>query len=241
MLHKTRGIVFHTTDYSETSIIAKVYTEAFGVQSYLVNSVRKRNARTRPHLFQPLSQVEMVVYHKERGGIQRVSEIRNSPAYKDIPFDVYKSAMVFFLNEVLYRSVREEDSNPSLFEFVSSALQLLDLQPKTGSDFHLLFLLRLTRFLGFYPNGRYVSDAPVFDLQEGVYRTSPPAHPFFIESPLSLKFDALLEACSDLNSDASLLVEERRALIERILEYYRLHVAGFGEIRSHKVLEEVFG
>ena len=88
MLQKTRGIVFHTTDYSETSIIAKIYTESFGVQSCLVNGVRKRNAKTRSGIFQPLSLVELVFYHKERGGIQRVSEIRNAPQYNSIPFDM---------------------------------------------------------------------------------------------------------------------------------------------------------
>lgn len=240
MLHKTRGIVFQTTDYSETSIIARIYTEAFGVQSYLVNSVRKRNAKTRPNVFQPLSLVDMVVYHKERGGIQRLSEIRNHPAYKSIPFDVYKSSMALFLNEVLNRSVREEDANPQLFEFLNSALQVLDLQPKAGSDFHLLFLLRLTRFLGFYPNGRYSPEAQVFDLQEGVYRENRPPHPFFIDPPLSVNFDRLVEACGDLTAETTLGVEDRRLLIERLIDYYHLHIGGFGEVRSHKVLEAVF-
>lgn len=240
MLHKTRGIVFQTTDYSETSVIARIYTEAFGVQSYLVNSVRKRNARTRSNVFQPLSLVDMVAYHKERGGIQRLSEIRNHPAYRSIPFDVFKSSMALFLHEVLNRSVREEDSNPPLFEFLSSALQVLDLQPKAGSDFHLLFLLRLTRFLGFYPNGRHTPQAQVFDLQEGVYRQDRPTHPYFIEPPLSIHFDRLVEACGDLTSETALGAVDRRLLIERILEYYHLHIGGFGEVRSHKILEAVF-
>lgn len=240
MLHKTRGIVFHTTDFSETSIIAKMYTELFGVQTYMVNSVRKKNAKTRSNIFQPLSLVEMVVYHKERGGIQRVSEIRNSPQYKSIPFDIFKSSIVLFLNEVLYRSVKEEDANPDLFEFLFSSLQVLDLQPQTGSSFHLLFLLRLTKFLGFYPNGRYTAAAPVFDLQEGIYRNVHPPHPFYLDAKLAEKFDELIGAGTDLSADPSMTGDERRVLIERLLEYYRHHIDGFGEVQSHKVLEEVW-
>jgi len=240
MLHKTRGIVFHTTDFSETSIIAKIYTESFGVQSYLVNSVRKKNAKTRSNVFQPLSLVEMVVYHKERGGIQRVAEIRNAPQYKSIPFDVFKSSIVLFLNEVLYRSVKEEDENTDLFEFLYNTLQLLDLQPQAGSSFHLLFLLRLTRFLGFHPNGRYSDEAPVFDLQEGVFRPSHPPHPFYLDSTLARKFDELIAAGTDLSVNPEMTAEDRRMLIERMLEYYRHHIDGFGEVRSHKVLEEIW-
>jgi DNA repair protein RecO (recombination protein O) len=240
MLHKTRGIIFHTTEYSETSIIAKVYTELFGVQSYIVNGVRKKKAKTRSNVFQPLTLVEMVVYHNERGGLQRLSEIRIVQPYKSIPFDIRKSSMVIFLDEILYRSLKEENSNPVLFEYLSSALQLLDLQPNAGNSFHLLFLLRLTRFLGFFPNGRFSDGAPYFDLQEGIYKSVSPSHPFFLEAALSEKFDRLVEGCGDLTSDLQLTSEERRNLLERTLEYYRLHIDGMGEVRSHRILEEVF-
>jgi DNA repair protein RecO (recombination protein O) len=240
MLHKTRGIVFHTTDYSETSIVAKIYTEMFGVQSYLVNSVRKKNAKTRSNIFQPLSLVEMVVYHKERGGLQRISEIRNTPQYRSIPFDVSKSSILLFLHEVLYRAIREEDSNPTLFEYLFSALQLLDVQSESNPNFHLLFLLRLTRLLGFYPHGEYSQDSPIFNLQEGVYQSQFPPHPFYLTTPLSSRFGELVNACGDLTAHCSLSSEEKRILIDRLLEYYRLHIDGFGEVRSHRVLEQVW-
>ena len=98
MLHKTRGIVFSYTEYRETSLIVKIYTELFGIQSYIVNGVRKKNAKLNVGWFQPLTLVELVVYHKERHGLQRISEIRPMPALRDIPFYVIKSAIVLFLN-----------------------------------------------------------------------------------------------------------------------------------------------
>lgn len=240
MLHKTRGIIFHTTDYSETSIIAKIFTEQFGVQSYIVNGVRKKGAKNKSGIFQPLSLVEMVVYHKERGGIQRISEIRNHPQFKSIPFDVMKTSMVLFLNEVLYRAIKEEGENSSLFEFIFSEIQLLDVQSEASGNFHLSFLLRLTRFLGFFPNGSYSEEAPYFNLQDGNFEHLAPDHPFFLDKSMSQQFNLLLSSSNDLSKTVVLPVSERRELVERILEYYRLHIDGFGEIKSHKVLEQVW-
>src|ERR1041385_8839287 len=99
MLHKTRGIVFQVTDFRETSVVAKIYTELFGLQGYLINSVRKKNAKVRQNVLHPLSLVDLVVYHKERKGLHRVAEIRANPVLQSIPFEIRKSSMVFFLDE----------------------------------------------------------------------------------------------------------------------------------------------
>lgn len=240
MLEKTRGIVMHTTDYSESSVVVKIFTEAFGMQSYLVNSVRKPKAKTKAGWFQPLSLVDLVVYYKPNGGLQRISEIRNTPPYRSIPFDVTKTSMVIFLNEVLFRAIREEEAQPALFEFLHSALQLMDLHAELPPGFHLLFMLRLSRFLGFYPNGQYQDDTTVFDLIDGTFRSSIPGHAHFITAPWSQRLDAWVKGCDELFIDIPSSHEERRELLERILEYYRLHLTGFGEVRAHKVLQEVW-
>ena len=98
MLHKTRGIVFNSSDYGEASLVVKVYTELFGIQSYLINGVRKKHARIHSNIFQPLTLLDLVVYHKERPGLQRISDIRPNPPLENIPFDVLKSSVVFFLS-----------------------------------------------------------------------------------------------------------------------------------------------
>ena len=104
--------------------------------------------------------------------------------------------MVMFLNEVMYRSVREEEANAGLFEFIYSSLQLLDLQPSVGNDFHLLLLIRLTRYLGFFPNGQYSEGAAIFDLQEGTYCATYPTHPFFLDAVITRKFDSFADQCN---------------------------------------------
>ncbi|MBL0256421.1 MAG: DNA repair protein RecO [Bacteroidetes bacterium] len=241
MLHKTRGIVLHTTDYSETSIVAKIYTELFGLQSYIVNSVRKKNAKIKSNVFQPFTLVDLVVYHKERGGLQRVAEAKPNPALRNIPFDIRKSSMTLFLDEVLYKSIREEECNTSLFEFIFHAVQLLDLQNPPNADFHLLFLLQYSKYLGFFPIADYDSTKCVFNLQEGHFQSDLPSHPFYIPAHASLYFFQLLQALPDFNAKLSIPVEIKRQLIESILEYFELHLTGFKGIKSHRVLEQVWG
>ena len=241
MLEKTRGIVLRTTDYGETSLVVKVFTEAYGLQSYIVNSVRKPGAKTRASVFQPLSLLELVVYHKDRGGLQRASEIRNFPPYRHLPFDMQKSSIVLFLDEVLNKVLQEGGEQQEVFEFLVSSLQLLDLQQPANPDFHLAFLLRLTRLLGFVPAGAPTEATPVFDLQEGVFCSQVPPHPHYLTGEECTAFGSLIEATNDFSKLLQWPLPLKRVMTERLLDYYRLHVPGFGEVRGHKVLEAVWG
>jgi len=239
MLEKSRGIILTSSDYGETSLVAQIYTETFGLQSFIISSVRKKHARIHSNIFQPLTIVDLVFYYKERPGLNRISDIRPNPAFVNIPFDVFKSSMVMFLDEVLYKSIREVEPNAALFEFIYNSVTWLDGPQPSGIDFHLIFLIKLSRYLGFAPTMNYTSEKNIFNLREGLFQPSYPEHPHFIPAPLSGFFASLInvEFSYSLNISAS----ERRTLINYILEYYSLHVEGFGNIKSHKVLEQVFG
>jgi DNA repair protein RecO (recombination protein O) len=238
MLHKTRGIVFRSHEYGETSLVVQMYTELFGMQSYLINSVRKKNARIHSNIFQPLTPVDLVVYHKERPGLQRISDIRPNPPLANIPFDVYKSSIAFFLDEVLSKAIHEAESNPVLFEFVYNSVVRLDSNEPAGFDFHLLFLIQFSRHLGFFPTMNYTTSNNIFNLKDGHFQNTFPDHPHFIPPPLSGFFGSLINA--DFNVSLNITSEERRKLIEFILEFFTLHVEGFGNIKSHKILEQVW-
>jgi DNA repair protein RecO (recombination protein O) len=240
LLHKTKGIVFHVTPYSESSVVAKIYTELFGLQSYLINGVRNKKAKIKSGLLQPLSLLEMVVYHKNHGGLQRIKEIRQQPQFTSIPFDVMKSSMIMFMNEVLYKSVKEEEANPQLFDFIFHALQLLDLDTESNSSFHIHFLIQLAKLLGFFPLGNYSKATAVFNLQDGIFQAEEPVHPYYIGSSVSLHFDKLLNASLSDSINIDISVSQKRELIEKILQYYALHITGLGNINSNKVLEEVW-
>lgn len=238
MLYKTRGIVFKTTDYSETSVIVQVFTEKFGLQSYLINGVKRPKAKIRQNMLQPLHLLDMVVYHKTTANIQRVSELRQTPVFHTLPYDTVKSSVVLFLNEVLYKSVRQQGADEVLFDYIYHAVVLFDGLSSGITNFHLCFLLRLTQFLGFYPDNTKAG-APYFDLKNGVYCSVRPTHLLVLEEPFT-SYWTRLSGCSFEQSDAIKMPgSDRKIMLGKLLEYYRLHVDNFGEIKSLRILEEV--
>jgi DNA repair protein RecO (recombination protein O) len=241
MLHKTRAVVLDVTPYAEASIIVKAYTETHGLQSFLVNGVRKQKARFANNLFQPLTLIEVIAYFKKAGGLHRVSEVAASPPLVHIPYDTIKTTMALFLAEVLYRSVKEEEANPDLFGFIDHAIQILDLHAETTSRFHLCFCLQLSRYLGFYPSGRYSTFSPWFDLKEGVFRESRPMHPYYLEQGPSQRFDELLQLSLENIHEIKMSADERRKLLQGIITYFELHHTQGFSIRSHEVLMELMG
>jgi DNA repair protein RecO (recombination protein O) len=241
MLHKTRGIVFKTTDYGESSVIVQVFTEKFGMQSYLVNGAKKPKAKISRNMLQPLHLLDMVVYHKNTGNVQRIKELKNSPQLQTIPYDVIKSSLAIFLDEVLYKSVRQQSADENLFGFVFNAIEWLDHQTEGLANFHLLFLVQLTRYLGFYPDRYLAGDADYFDLKNGLFSRYKPDSVWYLSPPHTQNFSTLLQRSFENIAQFKLNNDDRRYLLQKLLEYYALHIESFGNVRSHEVLEEVLG
>jgi DNA repair protein RecO (recombination protein O) len=239
MLHKTRGIVFKTTDYSESSVVVQVLTEKFGMQSYLINGVKKPGAKIRLTILQPLFLLDMVVYHKPSGTLQRAAEIRHAPVFRSLPYNIVKSSLALFLNEVLYRAIRHQSADGPLFSYLFHAIEFLDQAEKSAANFHLVFLMRLTRFLGFEPQLTQDSTLPVFDLLHAEYLAHLPAHTHAIQEPVTSWWRALSACSFEAIGQLRIPASERRYLLSKLLDYYRLHLENFGEIRSLNVLEEV--
>ncbi len=241
MLHKTRGIVFKTTDYSESSVIVQVFTEKFGLQSYLINGVKKPRAKISRNMLQPLHLLEMVVYHKPNGNIQRVAELRNVPVLKTIPYEVVKSSLVIFLNEVIYKAVRQQETDENLFNFIFYSIEWLDNQEQGLANFHLLFLVQLSKYLGFHPERNESTNVHYFNLKDGLFVGKRPEHNLYLAPPYTQYFNLLIGRNFENLIEIRLPQDVRRFLLDRLLEYYALHIDGFGQIRSHEVLEEVLG
>ena len=239
MLHKTRGIVLKTTLYSESSVVAKIFTERFGIQSYLINGVKKPKAKIPMNILQPLHLLEMVVYHKVTTQIQRISEARPSPVFRTIPYHVIKNTMVQFLNEVLYKSVHQQNTDDHLFDFIYSAISWFDETDEPNVNFHLAFLLKLSRFLGFAPHFQSRVDQVYFDLQEGEFTSLPPVHPYFIDKIDADDLNRLFYCPFEKLNELTITNTQRRFLLDKILVYYTLHTASFGQIKSHHILEDV--
>jgi len=237
MLHKVRGIVLKTTNYSESSVVAQIFTDKFGMQSYLINGVKKPKAKIKMNMLQSLHLLDLVVYHKAGTTMQRVSELRPSPVFKTIPYDVVKSSIIIFLNEVLYKSIRQQSNDDSLFDYIYNAIAWFDETDDVNPNFHLSFLLKLTRFLGFSPNEDRRKDQNYFDLQEGEFVSRVPVHANYLILDDALKFITLFKLPLDKIAELKISTVERRFLLDKILVFYTLHTASFGEVQSHKILE----
>lgn len=241
MIAKTKGIVFHQLKYSETSLIVKIYTREFGLQSYLIKGARSKKSKIGPALLQHLSLLEMVVSHKEKGSLQYIREIRSAHQYSSLPFDIVKSSITLFINEMLMKSIREEEANPALFDYIFQSMQWLDLATSGFVNFHLVFALQLTRYLGFYPHGIYSARTPYFDLEEGCFENKRPLHPNYIQAQDTEKFSLLMEYSFENTKALKLNHDNRNKFLDQLIHYYQLHLPNFGELKSLDVLRTVLG
>lgn len=239
MIEKTTGIVLHSFKYGETSVIARVFTRNRGLQSYLVPGVRKSKAKIRNNLFQPLTPVDLVVYHKEKGGLQRIREISCPEMYHTIPFDILKSSIAIFLSELLTKSLKEQDPNPEMFDFIANSLKFLDHTEGKVTDFHLVFLMHLSRFLGFQPRNNFDETHCYFNLKEGLYQQTFSGLEQCLDSDLSRIFHQINLTAIEEVGKLSFNNESRRYLLKKTIDYYSYHLDGLQEIRSHFVLEMI--
>jgi DNA repair protein RecO (recombination protein O) len=241
MLHTTKGIVLHHFKYSEKSVIAKVYTEKFGLQSYIVKGVRSKKSKNKLAYLQVLSIVEINAFHKENKTLHQLKSIKLEHTFQSIPFNIHKSSIAFFIADVLKKSIKEEEKNSSLFDFLLHAIQILDLQESNYANFHLVFLSQLSRYLGFYPNTSPTKDFKncYFDLQEGFFTKLSPPHQAVIEPPLSALFATILGTNFDAITELKITAEERKLLLNSIISYYELHLSNFGTLKSKEILEEI--
>ncbi len=249
-LHKTKGIVLRTVKYGETSVIVLIFTEKFGVQSYLVNGVRtstKKGSGKANH-FQPAAILDLVVYHSESKNIQRVKEFKWSHLYKNILSDVPKNAVALFMVELMTKCLKQPEGNADLFHFCEDAFIHLDECNKSvTANFPLFFALQLTNFFGFRPTnsleGEYgESENLVLDLMEGRFTDLIPGHPHFIEGKLADTTNELLKVMQPEElEDIKLNHEFRRQLLYAYEMYYRLHIQDFGTMKTLSVLREILG
>ncbi|WP_026461766.1 DNA repair protein RecO [Adhaeribacter aquaticus] len=234
MLVKTRGIVLNFIKYRETSIITRIYTEELGLQTYIVNSIRQKSNTTRIALFQPFTLLDMVVYTSAKGGITRISEYKCNYPFSSIPYDIRKSSMLLFLSEMLSFTVKEEEENRDLFNFLHNAIIAFDQQEQHFENFHLIFLLQLSSYLGFGPtSGADVTSQIAFSGSQNLINGRPAVIHFQMYEDL---FDNLI------NDPTATLITNgkvRREMLQIIIWYYQLHMDSLGEIRSLKVLSEV--
>jgi len=243
-LFKTRGIVLRTVKYGETSLIITIFTELFGVQSYLVNGVRKstKKGSGKANLFQPAAILDMVVYHNELKNLQRIREFRWGFLYSHILSDVRKNSVALFLIELLTKCLKQPEANPELFQFSEDIFMHLDKSPEnTAANFPLFFALHLTVFLGLRMNDNYSDTRTILDLQEGSFVAEKPHHPYYIEEKEARITSDILKVMHPEELEETRLNHEfRKNLLFAYEKYYSLHIQDFGTLRTLPVLSELF-
>ncbi|QOD60030.1 DNA repair protein RecO [Polaribacter haliotis] len=234
----TKAIVLSTLKYSDTSLIVKCYTEESGLKSYLVRGVLKaKKGGLKVAYFQPLTQLSIVANHSTKTTLHSVKEVQILNPYKSIYKDIVKQSVVLFLSEVLSYSIQEEEKNEQLYNYLETAFVWLDVHDKIA-NFHLLFLLNLTRFLGFYPD-LSENNKIGFDLMEGNFSNST-SQKNVISSNQFYQFKKLLGIDFDGIEKVSFSKSERQVVLQIIIRYFELHLDGFRKPKSLQVLETVF-
>lgn len=234
----TKAIVLSSLKFGDTSLIVKAFTLADGLQSYLLKGIlTARKSRLKAAYFQPLTQLEIVANHKYKGTLESIREARVNYHYQNIYSDITKNSIALFLAEMLTRSISEREEDTGLFEFMEASLQWLDTHDKI-SNFHLFFLLQLTKFLGFFPDTSN-TEMKYFGLQEGKFIRTPGSGPI-IEGNTLIFFKKFLGTNFDSIHTVKMGKMERQELLQNLVVYFELHLHGFKRPRSLAVLNEVF-
>ena len=234
----SKAIVISTLKYGDSSLIVRLFTRQGGLQGYLVKGIlgRKKGSFKAGH-FQPLTQLEVVGNPSRTGKLGYLSEAAIAFPYQTLHADIRKGTIALFLSEVLAQSIREQEPDPDLFSYLETTLQWLDHHEQVA-NFHIRFLIGLSRFLGFYPD-RSLAGAPYFDLGEGAFASEPALHPVLSGELLAL-FNRFLETGFDGLDQIRISQGQRRDLLQALVTYFSIHLPGFREPRSLGVLDAVY-
>lgn len=238
---QTKGIVIRTLRYAETSVITDIFTAEKGLCTFIAGGVRKARSNMPFSLFQAMTPVEIISYWKEDPeALQRLKECRAEQVLTSIPFDLGKGAVALFMAEVLRKCLHPGAEQPELFSFLKKNIEFLDATRQPVAHIHLHFLTNLTEFLGFQPQLPSTPSSLFFDLKEGKSSPYQPLHGYFLPPEQTRQLAALLYLPIEQIHTLQWAAPDRKNLLQKLIQYYQLHITGFGEIKTPDVLEMVF-
>jgi len=243
MIHKTKGIVLRAVKYGETSLVVTIFTELFGLQSYLVNGVRTptKKGTAKANLFQPAAMLELVAYRNEFKNLQRLKEFRWGYLYQHILSDVRKNAVALFMIELVSKCLKHPETNTELYYFVEDALQHLDEANDTvTANFPLFFALHLAVFFGFRISDEFTDNIHYLDLEEGTFVEEQPKHSHYLQDREAAAVSHMLKIMQPEElQEVALNQPMRRRMMQAVEEYYILHIPDFGTMKTLPVLREI--
>ena len=241
MIYSTKGILLRTIKYGETSVIASVFTEIFGIQSYLVNGVRTSGKSSKVHYFQPSSILDMEVYHNELKNLQRIKELKWSFIYKNILSDVTKNSIALYMVELLQKTLKQPEPNADLFSFCEDAfLQLDKATSEIAANFPIYFSLQLAPFFGIRLQDNYSESHNIFDPQEGKFSDTTTVSPHHLNKEAGFYMSQLLKAIHpDELSEIKINRNLRLTILKTIEDFYTWHIPEFGSMKTLAVLSAI--
>ena len=237
----TLGIVLRVIKYNDTSNIVDVYTNALGRCSVLVRVPKRARSRTKNVLFQPLAVLDLDLTQRSQGGLFFIKDVSVNYVFQSIPYNPIKSAIAFFLADFVYHAVKEETENPGLFTYLLSSIEWLDLSKDSFSNFHLVFLMRFSSFLGFYPNLDNYHLGCYFDLMSAQFVSIKPlTHAHYLNEMESSHIQTLMRMNYETMHLFRLSRSERSRILVILNEFYKLHIPNFPDLKSLEILQELF-
>jgi DNA repair protein RecO (recombination protein O) len=240
MLEKTKGIVLNQIKYTDSGIVARLYTKEFGRLSFMIKGMRNRKTGKHNILFQPLFILDLEVYYKASREMQTIKEFSVAYSPYEIYSDIRKSCVAIFFGEVLTSVLKEESPNEELYDYVEKSIKYFDNCTKGFANFHLAFLAGLSSYLGFEPGQRKNAGETFFDMKNGDFVHLPPVHGYYSNPEISCIMAELFAASYDTVNNIPLTGSQRNEVLEDLLRYYHIHLPELNRIKSLKVLKEVF-
>jgi DNA repair protein RecO (recombination protein O) len=237
MLVKTEGIILQNIKYGDKKLILKAYTKLHGLVTFSAIPGKSSGSKIKSAGTLPLQQVELTYSVKPNKEIQQLVESNLLYVCDDIGKKFDKLAIAQFLNEILVKCIKEQHPNELLFDFITSSYKWFNESKYNYNNFHICFLFELSKYLGFEPHNNYSEQNLFFDTREGQYTGLSLSFPLGFDEAQSKQFQKIFDA--DLLGKP-LTRSERNELLECLLAYYKMHVAGFNELKSYNVLKELF-
>lgn len=237
----TRGIVLRVVKYNDNYNIVDLYTENLGKCAALVSIPKTSKAKIKNSFFQPLFLLDLVLTRKSSRGLFKVKDIRFDVTPQSIPYNPYKSSIAFYIAEFLYYVVQEEESNEALFSYLYHSISWLDSCTDNYANFHLVFLMHFTLFLGLYPNIDDYVMGDYFDLLNGCFTSIKPLdHANYIKPIEANRIQILMRMNYDNMSLFKLSRLERGVILDYLTSYYKIHIPNLPDLKSLGILKELF-
>ncbi len=241
MLVTTEGFVLRAVRYDDRTLIVDMLCEACGRTSFVVRLSTTRRGRMQRTLFQPMTLLEVAFDLRQGKALQKLSSARLALAYADIPFQPGKSAATFFVAEFLLHATRDDSGQTEgMFAFIRHSMQWYDTASEGYANFHLVFVIHMMRFLGFFPEVSAYNDSALFDLREGVFCKVAPLHTDFLSAADTLHLVNMLRLNYASMSHFSMSQAQRNRAIDILMTYCRLHLPAFPELKTLPVLRSLF-